>query len=400
MRRGAWHQCGWQSQTIASEMLAQNVGVGAILSPKSLALPKAEEYASTYHGHGAHVLIDPQFYVPDFTNERMESYQITAEFRTSVQKLHAISEKNLSILSTQIEQMNISIQADGVIAPAIVYEAGDTKIIDLNKRLFYAAKKAGDSIGVPTYATVVLGASVAASESAISDILSEVTSLEADGWYYAFQFDNERIPSETNSIFRCCAGGITLACTGKPVLHAYAGPMGLLSFCFGATGAAVGQFQNLWRFDPRNFQPSEDSQGGGGKHPPRFFSSTLWGTVVHPDETSMLSTELRNKIITSSPFTGAGPTKPPQNWSNHDANKHLVHTICTKLKEHATNTKARAICIDSQKILANAVVLYTEVRKQGIFLKDKSDTYQRNWRQAIEHLLKERKEDFDFLEML
>ena len=93
------------------------------------------------------------------------------------------------------------------------------------------------------------------------------------------------LPSVRETVRRCCVAGLTLACTGKPVLHAYAGPMGLLSFGFGATGVAIGHSQNLWKFTRDRWMPAA-SQGGGGDAPARFFSKALWGTIIYPDETS------------------------------------------------------------------------------------------------------------------
>ena len=79
--------------------------------------------------------------------------------------------------------------------------------------------------------------------------------------------------------------------------------MGLLSFGFGSTGAAVGHSQNLWKFSRDRWEPPVE-QGGGGNAPPRFFSSALWGTIVYPDETALLSNELRAQILTPSQFCG------------------------------------------------------------------------------------------------
>ena len=83
MRRGAWHQCGDRSQKIALQNLECGAGVGVVISPRDLGYDKAVEYAQAYHDNDAHVLIDSQFYVPEFTNPKLASYP-TAKYRRSV----------------------------------------------------------------------------------------------------------------------------------------------------------------------------------------------------------------------------------------------------------------------------------------------------------------------------
>ena len=287
MRRGPWHQFGDRSQKLVIEQLQQGSGVGVVLSPRDLARNNAIEYAQRYHGLNAHVLIDQQFYVPDFTNPNLNSYPMS-HCRTAAAQLHQIADPDLAALATELYAVNNELSADGLIAPALVYEAGRPDIVQLNRRLFTAAKQAGNSLGIPTYATVILGRSATSSDQTMNAILSQATALNSDGFYYGFEFSPERIPSSREFVSRCCAAGLVLACTGLPVLHAYAGPMALLSLAFGATGSAIGHSQNLWQFTPSRWATST-GQGGGGKAPPRFFSSSLWGTIVYPDEVAQLT---------------------------------------------------------------------------------------------------------------
>ena len=69
MRRGAWHQCCDKSQRLVYEQLQNEIGAGVIISPRDLSMPSAVQYAQMYHDAGAHVLIDQQFYTPDFSNQ-------------------------------------------------------------------------------------------------------------------------------------------------------------------------------------------------------------------------------------------------------------------------------------------------------------------------------------------
>lgn len=74
MRIGAWHQFGWNSQKMIVEELENGAGSGVILSPRDLKQPQTEDYAQQYIDLGAEVLYDPQWHVPNFTNDQLVTY--------------------------------------------------------------------------------------------------------------------------------------------------------------------------------------------------------------------------------------------------------------------------------------------------------------------------------------
>ena len=325
MRRGAWHQCGDRSQRLVREQLEAGRGVGVILSPRDLTRKNAIKYAAQYAELGAPVLLDPQFYVPDFSNDNLDTYGLS-RFRTSLGALGQVTDGELEELARELEELGAALRVSGVIAPAAMYEAGRPDIVALNGRLFGAGKRAGDALGVPTLASVTLAQSAASSDTTVAAAVGAATSMDPDGWYYAFEFREERIPSGRDAVRRCCDGGLSLALTGKPILHAYAGPMCLLSYAFGATGVGIGHSQNLWRFTRQRWEVPR-GQGGGGDAPARFFSKALWGTVVYPDETQLMGAALRSRILTPTSYCGAVMGTPPTAWSRWDAGKHLAWII-------------------------------------------------------------------------
>jgi hypothetical protein len=396
MRRGVWHQCGDRSQKLVEEQLQLGAGVGVILSPRDLSRDNALAYAERYRTAGAEVLIDHQFFVPDFTNTLCDTYPIS-KFRTSVSALNKISDPDLIDFQNELRADHAAIKASAMIAPAVVYEAGRADIVQLNSRLFNAAKAVAGELDLPIYATVVLGKSVTSSDQTMQSTLSQATALNCDGWYFGFEFEEERIPSNRQTVRRCCAAGLTLACTGKPVLHAYAGPMGLLSFGFGATGIAIGHSQNVWKFTRDRWAPSS-GQGGGGDAPPRYFSKPLWGTVVYPDETTQLPLALRNQIWSPSPFST--PVTSGLTWSRWDANKHLVYILAQQYSSMAMETDPRKNANSAIAVLSGAVALHAAIQQANVFLADKTNAYQANWKLALEDLLKANNADFDFLELM
>ncbi len=399
MRRGPWHQFGDKSQRLVIEQLQQGAGVGVILSPRDLPMPKAIEYAQRYHGLGAHVLIDQQFFVPQFRHPNLDSYPTRQHLTTTTQLLQ-ITDSDLAALATELYAINSALSADGLIAPALVYEAGRSDIIQLNTRLFSAAKQAGGKLGIPTYATVIIGNSAIASDKTINEILSHATSLNSDGFYYSFEFSPERIPSSSDNVLKCCTAGLTLACTGLPVLHAYAGPMALLSLGFGATGSAIGHSQNLWRFPRSRWAPPPD-QGGGGKAPPRFFSHSLWGTIIYPDEIDRLTPTMRNQVLTPSPFSSQVSSKPPFTaWTQWAAKKHMVYIICSAVSTIANNSDPLVNANTAIAQLQGAVNLHGNIASTGMTLRDNTNTYQENWRLAMTELINTRSVDYNYLALL
>jgi hypothetical protein len=398
MRRGPWHQFGDRSQRLALEQLEHGNGVGVVISPRDLTFQNAVRYAREYRELGADVMIDQQFYVPEFRNTRLNSYPI-AEYRSRASQLSRIGDNALDGLAQRLHDIHESLGADGVIAPALAYEAGRRDIHELNARLFGAARRAGDALGIPTYATVMIGRSATSSEENVLEALSHATSLDSAGWYYGFEFGLERIPTSLQSVMRCCAGGLLLACTGKPVLHAYAGPMALLSFGFGATATGIGHFQNLWHFSPRRWQASTGT-GGGGDAPPRLFSRALWGTIIYPDEVSQLPLQLQEQVLTRSPFCLPVFSTPRGSWQRWDANKHLVHVVCSVVAEMSVESDPETNAEFAIEVLEGAVALHAQIAAGGVQLADETSGYQRNWLTAMRSLQSERRADFRYLHLM
>lgn len=401
MRRGGWHQFGDRSQKLALEILQRGRGVGVILSPRDLSENGATEYASHYRRAGADIIVDQQFYVPNAAVGKLPLWGIS-KFRVPVSELRQVSDNQIAGLAGELERQHRMLGATAVLAPGLVYEAGRPGDVDLNRRLFTAAKAVGDALGIPTYATVVLGRTVTGSDELTTAALSAATALDADGWYFAFQFGEGRIPGNQEFVYRACCAGLTLATTGKPVLHAYAGPMALLSLGFGAAAAAVGHSQNVWQFTPGRWE-SRTGSGGGGDAPPRLFSAALWGTIVYPDEWVNLSLDLRRVIHTPTPFSAEVSLTPPfLAWDRWKANKHLVMVILKTIDEIAKQTSPQAARKQSVEALRRAVVLHERIRTTAprIELRDRTASYQAAWHVTMNRLGQERRADYDFLDLL
>ena len=391
MRRGTWHQFGDRSQKLALEQLEAGTGEGVIISPRDLSEANALTYAPQYRSAGGDVLWDSQFYIPDATLGKLDGWSI-ATHRDRVSGLNRISPVDLNRLSSELERQNAALGTSAVVAPAVVYEAAQPDVADLNATLFAAAKRAGAALGRPTYATVVIGNSATAADAATESILSAATALDADGWYFAFEFrGDQRLPNDRQTVYRACRAALRLAATGRPVLHAFAGPLGILSPGCGATGVGVGHSQNLWQFTRDRWQPGT-AGGGGGDAPARHFSDALWGTIVDPDESARLPPPVLARVMTSSPY------RHP--WNRWQAGKHHVCVVCDRVQRLLDLNDPAAAADAAVAHLASAVSLHAEVRHTIPKVKDDADSYQEAWRSALAGLRHDRRDDYDYLAML
>jgi hypothetical protein len=385
---------------MAIEQLQAGCGVGVIISPRDLSFERAQEYAAQYRDLGAEVLVDQQFFIPDASVGHLESYPIHRH-RASASQLHQMSDSQLRDFAADLRAINEAVRAGAVIAPAVVFEAGRPDLIDLNIKLFEASRAVANELAIPVYATVVLGRSVTGADETLQRALSAATSVQPDGWYFAFEFDEPRIPASFGAVLRFCSTALTLACSGKPVLNAYAGPLALLSSALGCTAAGVGHSQNLWQFTRARWTAAEAGGGGGGDAPPRYFSRRLWGTIVYEDEFALLTRELRDRVLSPTPFSnGITATPPFLPWSRWDANKHLVHIVGQTVTEMSQARDARDAAARIIGLLTDAIDLHSQIAAAGITLRDETNAYQRPWRAALDSLLASRGTDFEMLQML
>ena len=403
MKTGSWHQLGYNSQKLVEEQLEHNSGVGVVFSPRDLKYHLAKNYAEKYHDLGASVLIDPQFYNLSYVHNNLGTYPFN-EVRLELAGMGEISSISPRIdkLTEAIKQVNVELNTDGIIAPAITYKADRNDIIELNNLLFQSARTVGDELGLPVYSSVILGRSVTSHDDITERILSNATSQLADGWYFGYQFNGERIPRITEEIIRFGKSILSLACTEKPVFHSFAGPLGLISYCFGASATGIGHFQNLWQFTPERWQPTTETRGGPPvEPPPRYFSTNLWGTIIYPDELNQLPEELFDRVVDNSPFSAGSVEKArPLPWRRWDANKHLVFKISerlTLLSQQSIETRLSEV----KSIIERAINLYQEVNDNiNGRVQDNADKYHPDWLESINYIEENQSDDYDLLNLL
>ncbi len=401
LKPGFWHQCGDRSQTIALEQLKLGNGVGVILSPRDLTYANAKLRGKQYEAHGASVLVDPQFYLPTSSLGPKDGWDLSP-FHLPAAKLAKLSPTAVSALSRHLAAISKACSCSGIIAPAVILEAGHPEVVDANRVLFAAAKTAGDSIGVPTYCCIPVGHSVVQSSAEIANALAAATSNTSSGWLLAWEFGAGRLPASTSAVQAFGSACVALATSGKPVLHLCAGPLAILSPAFGCKAAGVCHSQNTWKLDRSRFIKKKKG-GGGGDAPPRYFSSGLWGTLVFPDEYAALTPSQRAAVHTPTPFSLGVRATPPFNRAQlpkWDTNKHLLFAIGNRVKKLTALGSARAAAVAAKKDLDSAAGLHASIAASGKVLKDETAAYQQAWSKSIELVLAAHKNDYDFLDLL
>jgi hypothetical protein len=66
----------------------------------------------------------------------------------------------------------------------------------------------------------------------------------------------------------------------------------------------------------------------------------------------------------------------------------------------AATINPRANAIYARALLDNAIALHQQIANTGLKLRDDTNVYQQNWRDAIVAVLNEKQDDYDYLDLL
>ena len=154
----------------------------------------AADYAQQYRALGASVLIDHQFYVPDFSNTKLASYP-TNQFRDSISGLNQVNPQQLAGLRKRLIRFIRRSPLTALSHPRLYTKReGRTSLISTQ----------GCSRPPRQWATrgdfqrmrrSCWGGSATSSDSTLAGILGSATALDAAGWYFSYEFSPGRLPS-------------------------------------------------------------------------------------------------------------------------------------------------------------------------------------------------------------
>ena len=365
------------------------------MGTRHLARDGAEKWCEKYKDRDADILLDVQFYQPKFVNNFMESFGLE-DFRKSVSALGALGDNLTGQLTRKLVELNKELRTSAVLAPAIIFEPDNQKIIAINEQLFAAARQAGNELGIPTHACIPLSSALRKSPSATTKILSAVTSFDADGWNLAIEYGGEnRIPIESDWAEHVISSALYLVATDLPVIQAFAGPSALLSLSAGANAAAVGHFKNFWNFSRSIFEVV-DSEMRKPKAQ-RYFSAALWSTILAPDEIARLEDKTWNGIRSDSPF---GPNYKTDAIDERTAHNHLIHTLANEAPRIANDNSIRKNLVKAQNFLLDASYRYEIVLNELGSVADTANVHQKNWADGINNFLKTNSDRVEYVDLL
>lgn len=401
MRHGVWHQLGDRGQKIAEEQLQHGNGVGVVLSPRDLSADNAKAYSESYRSLGAEVLFDPQFYIPENHSGQQGTYEELSEFRVSASKLIDNSHVELRKLETALKLMSQRYGCTGIVAPAVALEAGRPDSLQVNLSLLAVAKSAANAMSLPVYGVVPVGRSLLNSDLELASVVARMTARRVDGWIFMADSGVDGYCVDENCLKAIATSILRLAQTGVPVMHGCAGPLSLLSICFGATAVGLAHSKNMWRLPLARFLPPDPS-GGGGAAPPRVFSKNLWSSFVFPEELQPLPKELRERVITNSKWVSIDPKD--DNYfvaqvSKWDTNKHLIYMIGSVVSELQSVRNPRKIALQVLDILQEAKSLHAEIASV-VAVKDGANLHTTCWRQVLSEILESKASDYQYLELI
>jgi hypothetical protein len=300
-------------------------------------------------------------------------------------------------LTKALEQINRDLQSVAVIAPAVSIEASQPKTLDVNEMLFQIAKKAGDTLGVPTLASVPIGSTASASAIEVRDIVQRVTTWKAGGWYLLFGFQGNPVPNDLGRLNLWVRVSLDLAATGKPLLQGYQGLLSAVSVGLGSHGVALGQFKTLWHFDPDHWNGLPPTGRSNG--PAKFFSVPLWHYLKFPDDFVRLPSPQGDPFLTPSPWSTIPQNRQTASkWREADARRHFMYVTTLWIDGVMALPTARARAIYAKKYLDYAVANWAYLG--GLRYPTTSSVPLADWSALLDWALTTCSTDYDWLDLL
>lgn len=229
-----------------------------ILSPRDLDPGQLERLASSITGMAdGHVLLDPQFYLPDADHGRLTSHDFWpknqyasgtfwsgAELRTLLQKLVA---------------QNKVLGCTAMILPGLYAERVDDDWIARQSLVVEEAKAVAGPL--PLLLTVALGADAVRSDSQVDDVLAAAESWTVAGIYLVCEHPRgDYLVTDATwmpNVLDLVAG---LRLKGKRVVVGYCNHQMLALACAGADAIASGTWMNVRSFPPEKFRTAYEDE--------------------------------------------------------------------------------------------------------------------------------------------
>ena len=101
---------------------------------------------------------------------------------------------------------------------------------------------------------------------------------------------------------------------------------------------------------------------------------------------------------TPSPFSGPVTSNLP--WSRWEAGKHLIYVLAQQISFMATEKDPRKNAASAIALLDTSISLHVTIQQNNVFLADNTNIYQSNWKAALQDLLKDNQDDFEYFDLM
>lgn len=252
-------QLGHGMRSLNRDLLRQfagGLGAGVVLGPRVVDRQQNEKHAAEVNETGASVLFDPCFYDPHTTRESIRDYPYwdgltfdTNDFSGTV---------GADFCRRVIDYQVTALDVTEVILPGRFTNTRSDDWLEMHRLFADTADQA--RVGRKVYSTVALGPDLIADRPSLDAVLNEVTAYPVDGVYLLYRpAEGEYLTTSQPFLLGLLDLGLSLSLAGKDVIVGYANQQDLVLGAVGVKTIASGNYRNVRRFDPTNFQPSGDA---------------------------------------------------------------------------------------------------------------------------------------------
>lgn len=390
-----YHQLGYLDHQRCFELLRNDIGHGAILSPESFPekwthlFPKtAQDYKST----GKDLWIDPQGYDPNIVRPEgsplegsalLQDENLSLEYNHKLLHLQAShNASSLLIPGYETNDLGANWQADTIRFAAVAVDY-------INER----------EIDKPLFSSIVVDQLLIRSPDRRLELLELLTGLKnlVDGIYLivlnvpTFTTEVQLLIGLLDVIFR-------LKWQGFSVMVGYSGPWAMLGFPFGLDRFANSGLKNRQKFTPRRQEQPKGWGPPGGKQYHDYYSPKLMGFLRYPDDFRGLPQSDKTRLLSNPSSYSPPPDQDPdivkeaKIWTRGDSYKDFSTKMHLEARQfQGLDREDRIILVRTKLDLAQQEIEALG-ETSGLSLSDHVFA----WKEAFDTYLSEVQSDLEF----
>lgn len=382
-----FHQLGNQDRERCLELLQDDIGSGAIFSPRHMKGKVWKTTVAEYRLPNKELLVDPQYY-------DLSSFQAAANNDLSVGSTGDLVNDQVAaktVAETLGQQRALG--ATKYLLPCKWAETYTERWLATLESFAEAARNwcTQNADTTPILSTIAISSNIVQDEETIQSLLNDLVALDVEGFYLVVNVD-EKLSPGTLKLLRNLLGMVfALKRNSYYVLLGYCDYWAMLAFPFGVDAFAAGGWENRRTFKPtqETFDRPKDQMQRQVKYSSRF----LLGRVVFPFEAEVLNeqgiwNDLRDVSPYSPHFDGLSPSEvsAAKLWREGDSFRHYLWTMHQLAEEFRGLSLPERVGLVRRR-LNLAADMHTRIyQKLGVSLKS-DGRYIEAWREAFESAL-------------